>query len=102
MHVCREGLLCRSPKNRKPPNQSRCFAEAAKEVPPCEAREVDGNPSQLPTASLGTLEMGLSYLDRLDGMCPSDANAAPVKDPTLELEGFLASNLSGEFYYSRR
>lgn len=45
--------------------------------------------------SFGSLEMGQSYLDRLDKICASDGNAASSDDPRLELETFLCSNLSG-------
>ena len=45
--------------------------------------------------SYGTLEMGASYLDMLDGMAATETNSAPDRDPQLELDSFIAANLSG-------
>lgn len=59
-------------------------------------RDLADAPSTL-EASLGTFEMGLSYLKRLDELAETNGEEVTLKKSlTRELEIFLASNLSGE------
>ncbi|GIL43680.1 hypothetical protein Vafri_1340 [Volvox africanus] len=84
-HFCRKGLMARSPKAA--PRQQ--WLKQALLV------------HQQPTPSIGTPEMGTSYLDLLDNVAdPSVLKAGPSKDPQLELKSFIAANLYGCCYPS--
>ncbi|GIL42117.1 hypothetical protein Vafri_141 [Volvox africanus] len=78
------------------------MAEAGFVGAPAKAPSISENYNMLfqqPTPSIGTPEMGTSYLDLLDNIAdPSVLKAGPSKDSQqLELERFIAANLSGAF-----
>ncbi|GIL67520.1 hypothetical protein Vafri_20846 [Volvox africanus] len=101
-HVCRKGLMALSPKAA--PSQEHQMAEAGFVGAPAKAPSISENYNasfQQPTPSIGTPEMGTSYLDLLDNIAdPSVLKAGPSKDSQLELESFIAANLSGCCYPS--
>ncbi|EFJ52071.1 hypothetical protein VOLCADRAFT_103255, partial [Volvox carteri f. nagariensis] len=45
--------------------------------------------------SIGTFEMGVSYLDHLDKYAEANSEKPPEKSLSSEVETFLAANLSG-------
>ncbi|GIL61077.1 hypothetical protein Vafri_15476 [Volvox africanus] len=68
-HVCRKGLMALSPKAA--PRQQHQMAEAGFVGAPAKAPSISENYNasfQQPTPSIGTPEMGTSYLDLLDNV----------------------------------